>query len=159
MNLTTKALVSAGDMLLERRVINHIESVTLREPGVLNAAMKKAGLEPGWSTRLPVGEMQTATPTNWLRLHGPNMEGSWMTLKSEATDAAGNFFNSGFLKNKFGLKYPPLGAADVDLAAGSTIRTGFAGEVPAFNATGGGFQLEVLSTPSATFTPAAAVPK
>jgi len=93
-------------------------------------------------------EFTTETEEKFVRVYssaGGNASGSWLAKPSELIGSNGKMLSPEQLKSKFGLKYLPDMIQDVNVPAGTKMRTGVAGEKTNWSAKGGGVQYELLN--------------
>ncbi|MBD0286758.1 MAG: hypothetical protein ICV79_15210, partial [Flavisolibacter sp.] len=115
-------------------------NVRLNSSQVVNKTFTDRGYQAPYATGT-IAEFETPVAlNNIVRLSGPNnVKGDWFTTMDQIKG-----LTPAQMKDKFALKYEPTQMTPVTIEAGSSLRIGTAAPVKAFNANGGGFQIEML---------------
>ncbi|MES2649395.1 MAG: RHS repeat-associated core domain-containing protein [Bacteroidota bacterium] len=115
--------------------------VRLNSAEAVNKTFISNGYYAPYAAGTTLGEFEiTSKLNNIVRLSGAkNIQGGWFTTMHEIKG-----LTPAQMKDKFSLKYEPTQMTPVTLTEGSTLRVGTAAPVSAFNANGGGFQIELL---------------
>ncbi|NHB87336.1 hypothetical protein [Photorhabdus tasmaniensis] len=152
-NNTTISSMNKGKGTSERLPESHIKEVTAAE---VNNWWKNQGYgQPPYTPGTTVKEFELAANTKFVRVYdGTNsqMRGGWM-MKAE--DIKG--LSSKQIQEKFALPYEPKYIADVEIKAGTKMRTGSANSL--FGYKGGGTQFDLMGQRTGIFTNERAIQK